>query len=272
MMIQTVYQSLRRGFAWFSRFADALIMRIVVCAALALVSGEITGCGTMAPLLEPEIGDLQLTIDILRMENRDAQRALAELRAELDSRNRVLAEAQIGRAQYEGRVREAERRLAETRRIVELQREELIFARTERERISRNRSRLQNQLSQLQKKISNSRVSSDHEAGNGLIPAGALHQEAERGMQVLSIHPARSVQPQMKKIQNARAEVMVEGIVDAGIDEEEGRNLKAGNIIVKPGDTLWSLASRFGIKVDRLRSFNNLPNDQIEIGQILRVP
>ena len=89
------------------RPTDALIIRMVVCAALAFLSAAISGCGTMAPLLEPEVGDLQLTIDILQIQNRDAQRALAELRAELDFRNQALANAQIGRAQFEGRVREA---------------------------------------------------------------------------------------------------------------------------------------------------------------------
>ena len=40
-------------------------------------------------------------------------------------------------------------------------------------------------------------------------------------------------------------------------------------IVVKPGDTLWSLARKYRIGLNRLRSINALTDDQIEVGQIL---
>lgn len=272
MMRSSRQQCFHRCVSGFPRLIDALIVRIVVCAALALLSVAISGCGTMAPLLEPEVGDLQLTIDILKMQNRDAQRALAELRAELDFRNQALADAQVGRAQYEGRVREAERRLAETRRIVELQREELVFARAERERISRNRTRLQTQLNQLKKKIAKASESVNGEGSDRLVPAGRLHQKGERGMHASLPHPAMALQSRTENIHKTQIGVRLDDIVDEGIAEDEDQDLMAGYILVKPGDTLWSIAKQSGIKMDHLRSFNKLPNDQIEVGQVLWVP
>jgi LysM repeat protein len=40
-------------------------------------------------------------------------------------------------------------------------------------------------------------------------------------------------------------------------------------IIVKPGDTLWSLARTHRIGLNRLRAINHLTDDQIEVGQVL---
>ena len=41
---------------------------------------------------------------------------------------------------------------------------------------------------------------------------------------------------------------------------------------VKKGDTLYSIASRFGISVDDLKKYNNLVNDSLAVGQQLFIP
>jgi|GEM_PF-154657 len=48
----------------------------------------------------------------------------------------------------------------------------------------------------------------------------------------------------------------------------------SGNIvyIVKSGDTLWSIANRFGISVDDIKQLNNLTSNSLSIGQQLFVP
>ena len=107
------------------------------------LAGSLTsGCGALEPMVEPEVVDLQLTIDTLKTQVRDTQRNMAELRLELESRRQELADAQVARAQLEGRVREAERRMAEARRVIDCN-VRACRRRAERERISRSSFRLQ---------------------------------------------------------------------------------------------------------------------------------
>lgn len=41
---------------------------------------------------------------------------------------------------------------------------------------------------------------------------------------------------------------------------------------VKSGDTLYKIANSYGVTVDALKSFNNLTNNNLNIGQILKIP
>lgn len=41
---------------------------------------------------------------------------------------------------------------------------------------------------------------------------------------------------------------------------------------VRSGDTLWLLANRYGTTVDAIKSMNGLTNDNLSIGQVLRIP
>ena len=90
------------------------IVRVGVLCALGFASALLVGCGELEPMREPEMVELELTTDTLKASVRDAQRMIAELRADLEVRRRELAEAQIARAQLEGRVRETERRIIES--------------------------------------------------------------------------------------------------------------------------------------------------------------
>src|SRR6476469_7629401 len=144
---------------------SAVLVRTMALCAAGVLALAITGCGELEPIVEPEIVDLQLTMDTLRTQVRETQRNLAEVRAELESRRQELADAQVARAQLEGRVREAERRVGEARHVIEVQREELLAARAERERVFRSSSQLSGQMRQLQKKVSKSVYPSDSELG-----------------------------------------------------------------------------------------------------------
>ncbi len=42
--------------------------------------------------------------------------------------------------------------------------------------------------------------------------------------------------------------------------------------VVRPGDTLWLLARRYGTTVDAIIRLNGLPDDNLSIGQILKIP
>src|SRR5262245_54075678 len=146
------------------------VSRMMRLCALSVLTLGIAACGEFEPIVEPEMVDLQLTLDTLRTQVRDAQRNLAEVRAELESRRQELADSQVARAQLEGRVREAERRVIEARHIIELQREELIVARAERERVFRSSSQLQSQMKQLQKRAPKFVNPSDIDQGGAIAP------------------------------------------------------------------------------------------------------
>ncbi len=47
---------------------------------------------------------------------------------------------------------------------------------------------------------------------------------------------------------------------------------EANTYTVKSGDSLWSIANKYGTTVANLKSLNNLTNDNLQVGQVLRVP
>ena len=225
-------------------------LRAMAVFALGITAFAASGCGELEPIVEPEIVDLQLTLDTLRTQLRDAQRNLAEVRAELESRRQDLADAQVARAQLEGRVREAERRVSEARHIIDIQREELLVARAERERVFRSSTQLHNQMRQLQRKAAKPDTSPNTDPAAAPLPTGASY-EWSLGTHVPSATPA------VNAWSGKRAATAIHQY--PAVQE----------IIVKPGDTLWSLARTYRIGLNRLRSINHLTDDQIEVGQVL---
>jgi flagellar biosynthesis chaperone FliJ len=190
----------------------------------------VTACAPLEPIVEPEVSDLQLMVDTLKTSVRDAQRTIAELRTELDASRQALADAQIARAQLEGRVREAERRLGEARHVIELQREELAASRAERERVARSGAALNNQMKQLQKQLSRLGKQAGDARAPDIAPASQSAAPAGR-------RPAVSTRPL--------------------------------RVSVKPGDTLWRIAQRYRIDVNRLVAINRLADERIHVGQAL---
>lgn len=244
---------------WRGRFLGILLLGMSACSPLEPTIME-----------EPKMADLQLTVDTLRTSLRDAQRTVAELRAEADARRQELADVQIVRAQLEGRIREAERRLTEARHVIDLQREELSSARSEREEVGRTRATLQDQRKQRQKQLSKV----GRQAKGNVSPATMV--SSKDGQLELTI-----VGPQ----QDALAAALEEGTrVVSGVATEVSRASSVGDppqsslsttvgpriqVVVKSGDTLWSIARRHHTSVRRLMVRNALPNDRIQVGQAL---
>jgi LysM repeat protein len=54
---------------------------------------------------------------------------------------------------------------------------------------------------------------------------------------------------------------------EMAMDAKSGANVH----VVKPGETLYRISRRYGVKVDTLRKWNKLPDDIIEVGQKLIV-
>jgi LysM repeat protein len=66
------------------------------------------------------------------------------------------------------------------------------------------------------------------------------------------------------------AESIVKMLADYyGVDYNQ--NLE-NEYIVKKGDSLWGIATKYGITVDELKQFNNLKTNLISVGQVLKIP
>ena len=230
---------------------DCSAVRAITLCVLAVVALAASACGELEPMIEPEMVDLQLTLDTLRTQVRDAQRNLAEVRTELESRRQELADAQVARAQLEGRVREAERRVTEARQVIELQREELIAAKTERERVFRSSSQ---QLKQLQRRGAKSGGLDSAERGASAVPTDAT-------LPWFFTNPSRSATPAINGLSSKGTATAV----------AVRRQPPLTEIVVKQGDTLYSLARKYRMTLSRLRSLNHVSDDQIIVGQILWV-
>ncbi len=226
-------------------------------------------CSPLEPIVEPEVSDLQLTVDTLKTTIRDAQRTIAELRADVDSRRQELADVQIARAQLEGRIREAERRLVEARDVIDLQREELAGSRSERERVARTGAVLQNQLKQLQKQLSRIGKPASDTRGAGMTPASLPSPKGRQSS------PAPT-----KREQSDSFEESARRVATSAINLQEGPSVRdvpvptparstPARVSVKLGDTLWSFSQRYRVPVDRLMAINQLSDNHIHVGQSL---
>lgn len=228
-----------------------------------------SACGPLEPIImEPEMSDLQLTMDTLKTSLRDAQRTIAELRAEVDARRQELADVQIARAQLEGRIREAERRLTEARHVIDLQREELAGSRSEREGAGRIKAALRSQLRQLQKQASKVGKRTKGNMSPAVLvspPAGPREVATIDSQQDLSTDLEEGTQVVPKPVRR------VSGA--SSVDEPpmiSRTTVSSGaRVRVKPGDRLWSIARRYHTSVRHLMILNALTSDRIQVGQAL---
>ena len=230
----------------------------------------VAGCAEFDP--GPTMEDLQLTIDALKTQTRDAQRTVADLRAELETRRQELGAALVARAQMEGKLREADRRLTEARQVVELQREELARARDERAGVAHGGRNLRSQLHQLQQQL-------------------AQHDQLQQKMvsptrpRVRSRAVGRTGQPDVTVERAERQDaarraavpaVRVNPVSPASLVPtqplDDSTAFPPGKIVVKYGDTLWSLSRRYRVDLMELRALNKLATDRILAGQELLLP
>ena len=234
---------------------------------IGLILLNLVACRSLG---DPGMSDLQLTVDVLNVSLKDAQQAMAELRAEVEVRNQELAETQVMRAQLEGRAREAESRLSEARHVIALQREELAESRADRERIARTRAALQSQLKQLRKQLS--RI--EKQASGSISPAIMNFQEEKllrpvpAGMKEAvtfgdSLEDRRALPPSDEAMSGVMSVDRGEGLAQSSILVTPSR------VMIKSGDTLWSLAHRYRTTVHQLMAVNALSTDYIQAGQSL---
>lgn len=249
--------------------------RLLALSMMSLVLLGLVGCGELEPMIEPEVVDMQLTIDTLKTSVREAQRNVTELRVEIEARRQELAEAQVARAQFEGRVREAERRVADSRHVIELQRQELAVARSERERLSRSSFQLQSHMKQLQKQLSRLGKSAD-EGSQELAPSSAPAKGPMRKAHKAVMVPAQTDLPPL--FSETRKDMVTPAVIMQGQPGSGSPSFErlptnsTTHVWVQPGDTLWRIARKYHADIDQLRALNHLTGDRIVSGQALRLP
>lgn len=76
------------------------------------------------------------------------------------------------------------------------------------------------------------------------------------------------------KKENRQEQIKIEKKPIVPIKKVDSKNQtsKGQNYVVKKGDTLYKLASKFGTTVDKIKKNNNLKSDVLQIGQKLKIP
>jgi hypothetical protein len=237
---------------------------------LGLTILNLWACSALDRIGDSKMHDLQLSVDVLNVSLKDAQRTMAELRAEVELRNQELAETQVSRAQLEGRVREAEHRLSEARQVIGLQREELAESRANRERVARTGAVLQNQLKQLRKHLSKL----EKQVSGGVSPT-MLDLPVEKQLRSVPVGMKEAVSiddPLEGRRVRSQSDEAMSGA--PSLDPRPGLAQPLmlathSQVLIKHGDTLWSLAQRYRTSVHQLMAINALSSDYIQAGQSL---
>jgi hypothetical protein len=218
-----------------------IVSRFYLRQTMTLCALALAGCGALEPMVEPEVHDLQQTVETLKSQLRDTEGTIKELRKEVD-------ETHVVRDQLEGRTQEAERRLAEARRVIDLQRKEVMAAKDDRVRISRTIFLLQGQLKELQKQIANS----------GVHPRGSQHLASASGSN--------------DKSMTRTAEFVGKPGADFHTEDHRVKGVPVRGVTVKAGDTLYRIGRTHKVPVERLKSLNDLTENTLEVGQNIWVP
>jgi LysM repeat protein len=80
---------------------------------------------------------------------------------------------------------------------------------------------------------------------------------------------------ELKRINNLGNDVLFVGqqlLVPTGSDIVDSNITNYVDYRIVSGDTLYSIANRYGVSVDELKSLNNLSNNNLSVGQVIKVP
>ena len=80
---------------------------------------------------------------------------------------------------------------------------------------------------------------------------------------------------ELKKINNLNNDILFVGqqlLVPTSSDIVDSSITNYVDYRIVSGDTLYSIANRYGVSIDELKSLNNLPNNNLSVGQVIKVP
>jgi hypothetical protein len=131
---------------------------------------------------------------------------------------------------------------------------------------------MQSQLKQLQKQLPKFGKAGEEGPPTGVSPANSPMGEPQKAMVVpaqtnlpLPTMPERDIPVTPTTL--VRMPQMGDSSSERGRADHESRYIP-----VKAGDTLWRIAHRYHVDVDRLRVTNQLADNLIEVGRTLRLP
>ncbi len=114
------------------------------------------------------------------------------------------------------------------------------------------------------------------EEAEAMKEAALLERKANAGVKRTAPAPEKSFPkesvPSITELLGTAPSSQTEALDTSAAAEMQAESKSAQNIhIVKPGETLYRISRRYGVKVDTLRKWNKLPDDIIEVGQKLIV-
>jgi LysM repeat protein len=153
--------------------------------------------------------------------------------------------------------------------VIDLQREELAGSRSERERAAKTGAALQNQLKQLQKQLARTGKQASDTRSVGLAPTG-LPARGGGPSDTVSAKPEQSALLQQSNgaVTASSIRPREEAPVGGMAVPVPATNTRV-RVSVRPGDTLWSIAQRHHVPVNRLMAINQLTDNRIQVGQAL---
>jgi LysM repeat protein len=214
--------------------------------------------------------DHQVMTQALKAEAQHGQRTIADLQMERQALQRELGTERTAKGRLEGDLLNAERRLLESRHIVDLQREELARAGEERERLVQTTRQVQSELTEVSR-LRQQLADTESERARLRIMEEAVTRQAKELTELKSVVRQSLRAPALKADMMAPAS-KPSAILTPAVAYSEAEAFEQKTIRVRPGDSLWKLARRYGIALDELKALNALKSDVIVPGQQLLIP
>jgi LysM repeat protein len=266
-----------------------LLLFVLLCLSLLAF-----GCATS----DPTPNDYNVMQTVYKQQSLKDQQTINDLRRDLDALRRELKTAEATRAGSEAK-------LAESLRRVEQQRDELTRAKEERAQfatqmttqlapISRQltdelaRAREERaQFTQAMKQLAQHMVELERlrqtlaEAGGDArqsLQAALDKQTGTLAALQLSVQDIQEWVAEAKRKAQEKAQPQASATLPSGnrkqtaVPKDKSSSPPSDTITVKAGDTLKSLAEKYGVTSAQLKEMNRLTTDDIQVGQSLTVP